>query len=136
MLKDLLAQSRMLHTLRMLNLPTIDYDMIENPTSSNFIAPDIHGVRLCRITMQVFANEIFKYMLARASSLVLFAVQPSVVGSTKSRPQTDTNGHQWPEYFFIKGHISNAQGRNEVVAVPLRGAKLEMPESTVLFHSV
>lgn len=135
-MKAVLSQLRTLHTLRMLNLPTIDYGMTENPTDSDAFEPDAGGVILCRIAMQVFATEVFKYMLSHGSSIVLFAAQPRAVTSAKSRPQRDMNGHQWPEYFFTKGKISDAQGCSEVVAVPLKGAKLEMPELTILLHRV
>lgn len=120
----------------MLNQPDIDYGMDVNPSNYNLIAPDTHGVALCRVIMQVFADEVLKYMHSKDAKIVLFAAQPSAIMGAESRPQKDKNGHRWPEYFFTKGHVRDAQGRNEVVAVPLRGALSEMLESEVLFYSV
>lgn len=74
-------------------------------------------------------------MSFNGSRMVLFAPQPSFMSvHGEGKPPKDTNGHEWSDYFYIRGTINDADGCSQVGAIPLKGALLEMPESQVLFH--
>jgi hypothetical protein len=112
-----------LHTLRLLNNHTIGFngDSIE----------DRH-VPACQILVQGFANQIFRHMTKQGSHLKLLSINPSQTPSSCSLLARDTNGHQWPEYNYIQGRLTDTMGNTEVVAVPLKAATLEFPDNWAL----
>jgi hypothetical protein len=118
----------------MLNLPNIDYQLETNPNPSlsNFVSIDDNDAKLCRVIMQTLATQIFKYMVSRRSNIRMFVAQPTCAPNKQSRPARDINGHQWPEYFYMRGWQGTVRGQEETIGIALRGAKVEMPESKVL----
>jgi hypothetical protein len=84
--------------------------------------------------MQNFANKVIRYMTSQGTAPHVLSINPSHLES--ERPGTDLNGHRWPEYNYIKGRITDALGKSEAVAVPLKTAASEFPDIWVLQHTV
>jgi hypothetical protein len=46
------------------------------------------------------------------------------------------NSHRWPEYKYTLKQLTGTMGQKEVVAVPLRAARLEFPDNSALQYSM
>jgi hypothetical protein len=121
----------------MLNYPNIDFnDDIDVPSAYHLDPIPDGQAKLCRVVMQKFADEIMGNLHHLGSSIRFFAAAPSAVPLDHDRPLPDSNGHQWPNYYYLKGRSTNARGQEEVVASPLKGALVEMEGSWVIYHNV
>jgi hypothetical protein len=115
----------------MLNPPRINFD--DGPNESGATArpkPCEQDVTSCQVIMQNFANQVIQYMAHRGSAPMVLSIKRTELED--ERPARDDNGHQWPNYEYTCGYTSSSMDTNETIAVPLRAAKLEHPENSVL----
>ena len=90
----MLSQHDRLHTLRIRNLPAIDYGWDNaNPTTFNLKPISNMEFKLCRVTMQNLANQVLKYTVGKGSPIKLFAAQPSCVLVSNNRLDADVNSY-------------------------------------------
>jgi hypothetical protein len=121
--QDALAQHQPLHTLRMLNLPLLEWITTPAPTLFNLNKISEQETKFCHLIYQRFANEIMRSMEKRGSAPAVFSMEPSF------------SAESWPMNTFTKGRAYDARGMREAVAVPLEEAVREMPESWALFYT-
>jgi hypothetical protein len=75
-------------------------------------------------------------MCSLGSPIKVFCSDPSIIYDSSLRPEVDVNGHQWPEYTYVKGRSTSIMDMNNIVAVPLKEPLLEMPSNLALSHNV
>jgi hypothetical protein len=113
-----LANHHALRSLRVLSVPQIDFR--EPPVSSEDVEhwPEDSQVLASQVIMQKFSTEVVRYLTAQGSFLNVFGICPDQSGS--QRPIYDRNGHQWPQYFYLRGRTMNSRGIDSIVALPTR----------------
>jgi hypothetical protein len=80
----------------------------------------------CRVLMQNWADQVFRFLSARGSKVKLLMTKPCSMPSI--RLPKDRNSHQWPIYTYTKGCVTDARGVKTVVAVPLDKMRAEFWE--------
>ena len=93
---------------------------------------DSTWVKPAMVLYQNLASELMRHFALRGSKIKFLAISPKEVPS--QRPDTDVNGHQWPRYYYSRGHTVDGLGRKRTVAVPFRNAVEEMTESATLLQ--
>lgn len=106
----------------MLNLPELDYlSIFPAPSIYNLAGITKRETRLCQVVMQVYTNEVLRYMDEAGSSIRLISSFPS--DRPIVPPVKDGNGHRWPEYNYRKRKTLDGGGVETVVAAPLAHAR-------------
>jgi hypothetical protein len=82
--------------------------------------------------MQKLATQVLSVMTACGSPIKVFSSKPNVAVDDLVKLASDSNGHQWPEYNYIRGKVMDLMAKESVVAVPLLNVDLEMPSDLVL----
>jgi hypothetical protein len=81
-----------------------------------------------RKTMQKFASEMMSYLAKRGSRLKLLAfasrMQPDF--DEDLPPDSDSNGHWWPNYYYLRDREIDTEGREHTVAMPVQNPSLEI----------
>jgi hypothetical protein len=75
-----------------------------------------------------------RYLVKRGSRLNLLAfasrIQPSF--EDYSPPDSDFNGHWWPNYYCSPGHEIDIEGREHTVAILMEYPSLQIPKSSMI----
>ncbi|KAH8623157.1 hypothetical protein IG631_22314 [Alternaria alternata] len=127
---DCIARHRSLHTLQILSLPNIDYDMSPDPNSTLQNRQPIYNVTVptASLMMQKLAAEVMCFLHKLNSHITLLGLCP--LYNEFEQPKADHNGHKWPRYYYIRGRISDPTGRERFTAVPFDTDNL--PDSSLL----
>ncbi|KAF2818558.1 hypothetical protein CC86DRAFT_375759 [Ophiobolus disseminans] len=120
---DILASHPALKSLRLLNPPIIEFINSDRGIPSRNSEVE---AKHCRVAMQNYADQVYRFMSARGSLIKLLVTQPASI--PRVRPAKDKNSHQWPVYAYTKGSVTDARGVKTVVAVPLDKIGVEMTE--------
>jgi hypothetical protein len=66
----------------------------------------------------------------------VFSSKPHIALPDWEKLTPGSTGHQWPEYNYIKGKVTDLMAKETVVAVPLLNVDLEMPSDPVLHRTL
>ncbi|KAF2268957.1 hypothetical protein CC78DRAFT_529585 [Lojkania enalia] len=132
---ETIARHPNIHTLRILSVPTFaNFDYRLGQTEGDGITGS--ELRYMQIAMQHFATQLMRFLHRNGSKIKVLAICPGdTVKKRLKRREPDANGHRWPDYFYIKGKMVDAMGREEIVASPFRSVA-EMIESNILEDGV
>ncbi|CAN9344473.1 unnamed protein product [Alternaria alternata] len=127
---DCIARHRSLHTLQILSLPNIDYDMSPDPNPTLQNRQPIYNITVptASLMMQKLAAEVMCFLHKLNSHITLLGLCP--LYNEFEQPKADHNGHKWPRYYYIRGRISDPTGRERFTAVPFDTDNL--PDSSLL----
>lgn len=88
--------------------------------------------------MQKFTSEVMSYLVKRGSRLELLAfasrIQPDI--DEDSRPDSDSNDHWWPNYYYFRDREIDTEGREHTVAIPIQHPSLKIPGSSLIRATV
>jgi len=122
--QTVLSSHKALHTLRMLNLPHIEYAE-SRPTAFNASGITPTEALISEACTQKLADEVIAYMATRNSCLTLFAAQPSCGPIDEEKPSKMLNGHQWPDYAYRRIQAVDSGGVERAYAEPVPYFKLQ-----------
>jgi hypothetical protein len=101
----------------MLNVGNMNFDHIYQPDSDTATK-----ALVAQAASQGFANDVFRFLHERGSTIDLFTMQrfDQVIEIPAAGYEPDANGHQYPNYAYMKSESPNRLGTPSVVAVPVR----------------
>jgi hypothetical protein len=122
----------------MLDLPVIDLEPGDEPIprASDRVAILQNQVVPIQIMIQKLATQVLGFMALCGSPIKVFSSKPYIALSDWEKLAPDSNRHQWPEYNYIKGKVTDLMAKETVVAVPLLNVELEMPSDPVLHRTL
>ena len=107
----------------------------DDPSS---VRPTGRDTLFCQVVMQNLANQILRFATDRGSKLKVLSLKPSLEPADLpvGNAGRDTNGHQWPEYHYIRGRVSDITSTDVVVAHPSKSVLLDFPDLEPLLHYI
>jgi hypothetical protein len=116
------------------NLSDIEYGYRSPPDPGDNAIINNDETSFAQIMMQKLATQLLGFMASCGSPIRVYSSGHCVALPDSRKPAPDSNGHQWPEYTYIRGKVTDVLAKESVVAVPLTNADLEMPEDPVLLQ--
>ncbi|KAF2633371.1 hypothetical protein BU25DRAFT_486486 [Macroventuria anomochaeta] len=113
---SIVARHPNIHTLRMLNLPNIQYSSPVNPMSIWKSISDDDAMK-CQALMGKFAEEVFRFLANCNSTVQFIDINPLLLPPTP--PKWDDNDHQWPLYAYT-AHTTSLEGHTISWAKPCK----------------
>jgi hypothetical protein len=120
----------------MLSLPDIEYGYALVPNPANFVTICEDKALPTRIMMQKLATQVLSTVASCGSAIKVFCSKSSIIPGRMKMHLSDSDGHHWTEYNYLRGELTDLMAKEVVVAVPPRNVDLEMPSDLMLHQTV